>query len=380
MATPTCSRSTRRPAGSCGRRAWTITSLRASPAGVKYHDGRVYVPISGSEEFNSGNKDYPCCTARGGVAALDASTGKELWKTYLVDQPKPWKKNPRTAHSCTDPQQAASGIHRPSILFAARLVGTGDAVTPPESPLTDAVRRVRSEDRQGAMVASRDWRTICSWVAATERTGARPCPSPMGPDYDIGNSPILVTLPDGKRALLVGTKGRGYRRARSRRQRRRCCSASTRAGLPVGFGGRRPRRRSCGAARPIRGRCTPAWAPQVSAPCNRPMAKRRGCSRRPVRGGRGVAALGAAPTAIPGVVFQGSGDGRLFAVSATDGKQLWEFNTAQDFETAKKVPGERWCDRHLRRGRRRRHGLHQIRICDRERRSGWQCPAGLWLE
>ena len=50
------------------------------------------------------------------------------------------------------------------------------------------------------------------------------------------------------------------------------------------------------------------------------------------------AALGAAPTAIPGVVFQGAGDGRLFAVSATDGKQLWEFNTAQDFDTANKVP------------------------------------------
>jgi polyvinyl alcohol dehydrogenase (cytochrome) len=51
-----------------------------------------------------------------------------------------------------------------------------------------------------------------------------------------------------------------------------------------------------------------------------------------------VAALGAAPTAIPGVVFQGSGDGRLFAVSSTDGKQLWEFNTAQDIATANKVP------------------------------------------
>ena len=55
-------------------------------------------------------------------------------------------------------------------------------------------------------------------------------------------------------------------------------------------------------------------------------------------GGRGTAALGAAPTAIPGVVFQGSGDGRLFAVSATDGKQLWEFNTAQDIATVNKVP------------------------------------------
>ena len=61
-------------------------------AGVKYHEGRVYVPISGSEEFNSGNKDYPCCTARGGVAALDANTGKEVWKFYLAEPPKPWKK------------------------------------------------------------------------------------------------------------------------------------------------------------------------------------------------------------------------------------------------------------------------------------------------
>ena len=58
----------------------------------------------------------------------------------------------------------------------------------------------------------------------------------------------------------------------------------------------------------------------------------------PGPGGRGTAGLGAAPTAIPGVVFQGSGDGRLFAVSATDGKQLWEFNTAQDFDTVNKVP------------------------------------------
>jgi outer membrane protein assembly factor BamB len=49
------------------------------------------------------------------------------------------------------------------------------------------------------------------------------------------------------------------------------------------------------------------------------------------------ASLGAAPTAMPGVVFEGTGDGRLFAVSAGDGKQLWEFNTAQPFETVNKV-------------------------------------------
>src|SRR5258705_13320270 len=33
------------------------------------------------------------------------------------------------------------------------------------------------------------------------------CPSPNGPDMDIGNSPILKTLPNGKRVLIAGTKG-----------------------------------------------------------------------------------------------------------------------------------------------------------------------------
>jgi polyvinyl alcohol dehydrogenase (cytochrome) len=38
------------------------------------------------------------------------------------------------------------------------------------------------------------------------------------------------------------------------------------------------------------------------------------------------------------VVFQGASNGMLYAVSAADGKQLWEFNTAQDFTTVNKVP------------------------------------------
>ena len=88
-------------------------------AGVKYHEGRVYVPISGSEEFNSGNKDYPCCTARGGVAALDANTGKEIWKSYLADRPSRGRSR-RTARSCMGRPPAASGMRRRSIPFAAR--------------------------------------------------------------------------------------------------------------------------------------------------------------------------------------------------------------------------------------------------------------------
>ncbi len=57
----------------------------------------------------------------------------------------------------------------------------------------------------------------------------------------------------------------------------------------------------------------------------------------PAGGGRG-AQLGAAPTAIAGVVFEGASDGKLYALAAADGKLLWEFNTAQEFETVNKVP------------------------------------------
>jgi len=48
--------------------------------------------------------------------------------------------------------------------------------------------------------------------------------------------------------------------------------------------------------------------------------------------------LGAAPTAIPGVVFQGSSNGMLYALSSADGKLLWQFNTAEKFATVNRVP------------------------------------------
>src|SRR5207253_1874763 len=42
-------------------------------------------------------------------------------------------------------------------------------------------------------------------------------------------------------------------------------------------------------------------------------------------------------TAIPGVVFSGSWDGVLRALSSQDGSVIWEYNTARDFETVNGV-------------------------------------------
>ena len=43
---------------------------------LTYHDGRVFVPVQGlNEEVQGGRPQYECCTFRGSVSALDASTG-----------------------------------------------------------------------------------------------------------------------------------------------------------------------------------------------------------------------------------------------------------------------------------------------------------------
>src|SRR5262249_15826828 len=58
-----------------------------------YYKGRLYVPVASGEELGSQQPNYECCTFRGSIVGLDASTGKQLWKTYSVTDPaKPYKK------------------------------------------------------------------------------------------------------------------------------------------------------------------------------------------------------------------------------------------------------------------------------------------------
>jgi polyvinyl alcohol dehydrogenase (cytochrome) len=157
------------------------------------------------------------------------------------------------------------------------------------------------------------------------------CPSPMGPDMDIGNSPILTTLPNGKRALLGGTKSADVF-ALDPDNKGALLFRINAAGGPTG-GGRG-------------GRGTIVWGGAADAEHVYYGAGAAGLAAiRPTTGerawvfqpqGRGVA-LGAAPTVIPGVVFQGGSNGMLYAVSAADGKQLWEFDTSQEFETVNRM-------------------------------------------
>ncbi len=320
-----------------GRGLWKVKvddhPVARITGGVAYHNGRVYVPVSGSEEFQAGNIDYPCCTSRGAVAALEANTGKLVWKTYNVDEPKPWKKNPNGVQLYGP---SAGGVWNTPTIDTARgalYVGTGDAVTPPESPLTDAV--VAMDLKTGKVLwsyraADKDlFMGGCNGPVKSEA-----CPPVMGPDFDIGNSPILVTLANGKRAVIAGGKNADVFALDPDAGGTLLFRVNPTGATPGQFG---------------RGRGSIVWGGATdgqrvyygTGAAGLAALNAEGMNvwnfTAPGASGRGSAALGAAPTTIPGVVFQGAGDGQLFAVSATDGKQLWQFNTAQDFETVNKV-------------------------------------------
>ena len=307
-------------------------------AGTRLYNGKLFVPVSSSEEFRSGNPEYPCCTSRGSVVALDANSGKQLWKSWVIpDEPKPYKK---MANGVTLYKPAGGAVWNSPTIDPARnavYFGTGDATTAPAPKTTDGIMAVNINTGE-FLWAYQATENDVFMGGCNGATKSEACPSPMGPDMDIGNSPILKTLPNGKRVLIGGTKGGDVFGVDPDNNGALVFRVNV-GGAPVGanrggrgsivWGGAVDDQHvyyGAGGAgvvalNPANGQ--QAWA--FTAP-------------PAVAGGRG-SALGAAPTAIPGVIFEGAADGKLYAISAVDGKQLWEFNTAQQFDTVNKVTG-----------------------------------------
>ena len=199
--------------------------------------------MSSSEEWQSGNQDYECCTSRGSVVALNANSGEQIWKTYTMDTPKPTQKNDNGVQLYGP--AGGSVWNSPTVdpVRHAVYFGTGDTETEPRS---------RWETRSSPWIwiparfcgRTRRRPTTLSWEAASARTRARLVREKMGPDADIGNSPILRTLPDGKRVLIAGTKGgevfaldpdnqRQAAVARGRQSRAAAAAASSGAARPT---------------------------------------------------------------------------------------------------------------------------------------------------
>src|SRR5262249_23022892 len=173
--------------------------------GVKFFEGRVYVPVASGEEGAGGSSNYECCTFRGSVVALNATHGAQVWKTYMIpDEPKPVKKNSNGVQRWAP---AGAGVWNSPTIDAKRralYVGTGDAYAEPAARTTDAI--VALDLDSGRMLWSAQDTGNDVWLAACMNGRVENCPETVGPDHDFGSPPILKTLPNGRSLLVAGQK------------------------------------------------------------------------------------------------------------------------------------------------------------------------------
>lgn len=312
-----------------GREIW-VRKVDSHPAasitGALAIDGmRVFVPVQGlNEEAIGSMASSPCCTFRGSLSALDASSGTVVWKTYTVAESMPRPNRDGTVSY----GPAGGGIWAaPTIDSKRRLVyvSTGNAYAEPAQSTTDAV--LAFDINTGELKWSRQIPPGDEPTSQAE----------LGPDFDLSAPPMLTALQG--RPLLVVPQKSGMAWALDPAQDG-AIVWQYRFGQGSGLGGQ------WGMA--VEGETAYVGVADLLTPTPggmRALALADGHlvwdktpQTRLCGFGHGCSAgQGGPATAIPGAVLSGGMDGGVRAYSTRDGTILWSFDTNRDFDTVNGV-------------------------------------------
>ncbi|MEO5923188.1 MAG: PQQ-binding-like beta-propeller repeat protein [Bryobacteraceae bacterium] len=177
-------------------------------ATAAYHDGRLYVPLSGVETLTGANLDYECCKSRGTVVAVDANTGKVLWRTQSIQEPLQSLGENSKGKQRFGP--AGASVWNTPTVDAKRgvvYVGTGNSFGRIAASTSDSILALRMED--GKMLWHHQEFEGDSFMNGCRATNAADgnCPDKLGPDYDFGGSSAILQTVNGKDVLLAAGKG-----------------------------------------------------------------------------------------------------------------------------------------------------------------------------
>jgi polyvinyl alcohol dehydrogenase (cytochrome) len=304
-----------------------------------YFEGRLYVPLSSVEESAAGrDAHYPCCTFRGSVVALDANTGRVIWKAYAIEKPPAaFKKN--SADTQMHGPAGAAIWSSPTIDRKRRLLyfATGNSYTDVEDEGSNSIQAVELDTGHRKWVTQATPKDSYLVYCNKGNAGAGNCPQTAGPDHDFGSPPLLRTLPNGKQILLASQKSGAVYGINPEDGKiiwqRQVGTGSALGGVQHGpaadsthayvavsdIAARVNPRPGLTALRLEDGE--PLWhMPTPAAKCQWGVAR---CAR----------AQAAAVTAMPGVVFSGSLDGFIRAYAAHSGEIVWQHDTGQAYTT-----------------------------------------------
>ena len=305
-----------------------------------FHNGTLYVPVSSLEVTPAADPNYHCCTFRGSVQAYAADTGARKWVSYTIeDAPQEVGTTPVGAKVYW-PSGAPSWTSPTIDVKRNRLyVGTGENYTSPADGNSDAVLAIDLET--GARVWTRQFTAKDAWNVACMMADNPNCPEEDGPDFDIGNSPLLAQV-GGRDVLIVGHKmGAAFALDPDNPEEllweTRLGRGSIQGGVHFGMA--------------LDGETLYVPINDMNDTRNGdwldPEAARPGVHALNVSDGRVLwnqvaedrcgderpfcdPGVSAAVTAIPGVVFAGHLDGMIRAYAKASGEVLWEFDSARE--------------------------------------------------
>lgn len=326
-------------------------------------DGTLYVVTSSAEEVLGANPKYECCKFRGSLSALNAATGEVRWQTYTIpEDPKPVRKNAQGVQLWGPSGAGVWSSPAVDVKAGAVYITTGDAYSDPAASTSDAF--MAFDIKTGKIlwtrqVTSGDAFNVACGLPEALRVN---CPEGKGPDHDFGSSPILVDLPNGRRALIAGQKSGVVHAVDPDRGGEILWQTRVGKGSALGgvqWGSSYDGRRVYVALSDV----IPATAGTAAAPPAPPTPPGR--AAQPSQLGGGLYALdpvsgqivwttphpgcgdrpgcspaqSAAVTAIPGIVFSGGIDGHLRAYASETGAIVWDVDTAQPYTTVNGVTG-----------------------------------------
>jgi polyvinyl alcohol dehydrogenase (cytochrome) len=194
-----------------GSLAWKVEADTHSAAIITgaptLHDGKLYVPVASNEETFAASPAHACCTFRGSVVALDALTGSQKWRTWLVDPAVE-----QGTYKSGLPKLGPSGVavwNSPSI-DAKRgqlYIATGDNYSLPTTGLSDAV--VALDLATGKIKWHHQVLGGDAWNFACVLKSSENCPDEASPDFDFGAGTVLAKAKDGRELVLAGQKSGG---------------------------------------------------------------------------------------------------------------------------------------------------------------------------
>jgi len=170
---------------------------------ISYFNNKLFVPISSFEVAAAGSPLHECCTSHGAVISLDANDGNKLWTWHATETAELQGKN--TNDAIVYGPSGASVWTTPTIDPKRNRIyfGTGENLTHPATDTSDSIVALDIDTGKEAW----KFQAIAGdvWNAACLNDGLN-CPDNPGGDFDFGASVIITQNSIGEDVLLAGQK------------------------------------------------------------------------------------------------------------------------------------------------------------------------------